>query len=40
MGYSIAMAWLLFLIILAVMFINYRLSGQWMFMQALQEEEG
>jgi multiple sugar transport system permease protein len=40
MGLASAMAWLLFLVVLAIVLINYKLSGSWIFMTAMQEEGG
>jgi ABC-type spermidine/putrescine transport system permease subunit I len=37
MGYAAAMAWLLFLIVLAVVLVNYKLSGRWVFMASQDE---
>ena len=34
MGYASAMAWLLFLIVFAIIMINYKVSGKWLFMSA------
>ncbi|MCC7353820.1 MAG: sugar ABC transporter permease [Anaerolineae bacterium] len=38
MGYAAAVAWLLFLVILAVVLINYKISGRWVFMASLEEK--
>jgi multiple sugar transport system permease protein len=32
MGYAAALAWVLFLMILVVVLINFKLSGRWVFM--------
>ena len=40
MGYAAAMAWLLFLIVLIVVLVNYKLSGRWVFMASQVEGEG
>ena len=34
MGYASAMAWLLFVIVVAIVLINYKLSGKWLFMSS------
>lgn len=34
MGYASALAWLLFLIVFAIVMINYKISGKWLFMAA------
>lgn len=39
MGYASGLAWILFLIVLAVVLLNYRLSGRWIFMASLEETE-
>jgi multiple sugar transport system permease protein len=32
MGYASAMAWLLFVVVLTILLINYKISGKWLFM--------
>ncbi len=39
MGYASSLAWLLFLIILGLVLLSYRLSGRWVFMASLEKEE-
>jgi multiple sugar transport system permease protein len=39
MGYSTALAWLLFLVVLAIVLVNYKLSGKWIFMASFDEGE-
>ena len=37
LGYASALAWLMFLLILIVVLINYKLSGRWVFMSGMAE---
>jgi multiple sugar transport system permease protein len=39
MGFAGAMAWLLFLLVLTVVLLNYKFSGRWVFMASLDEGE-
>ena len=38
LGAASALAWLLFLVVLAVVLINYKLSGKWVFMSSMAED--
>ncbi|MCC7355310.1 MAG: sugar ABC transporter permease [Anaerolineae bacterium] len=38
MAYANAMAWLLFLIIFAIILVNWKISGRWVFMASMQDE--
>lgn len=39
LGYAAALAWLQFLIVISIILINYKLSGRWLFMAALDPDK-
>jgi multiple sugar transport system permease protein len=38
LGYAAALAWLQFLVVIGILFFNYKFSGRWLFMAALDED--
>ncbi len=39
LGYATTLAWLQFLIVVGIILVNYKLSGRWLFMAALEEQK-
>jgi multiple sugar transport system permease protein len=38
LGYAVALSWLQFLVVVAIILINYKFSGRWLFMAAMEND--
>ena len=38
LGYATALAWLQFVVVVAIILINYKFSGRWLFMAAMEND--